>query len=533
MFLMLACAQGDSSEPTDTGTAPVTDYALRITPVVAANQSPFEGLDRLDLVFEPRTGESERISLGAPESGDTLPAEGLPALDETVIHVEGYAGGQLAAIGRTAALSGSSGEIDVSVLVTETDALAWMGALPEGVVDPIVAALGAGRFLIGGGMGSNRGNLAKGQDALYTLDVREPTAGLALDALDTMPTYVDAGETERTERMGATFTQLTAGARAGRWLLAGGSSELPHSDSLTTTDDVQVWDPESGDWDRLNDDGELVSERSQHLAMVDAQGSVVVWGGWTAAEADTISVDSTVERFDPSSDAFERVGTIKDLGSLDAAIASLGTRGTLLCGGAVFGQYDEDPYGEWLSSDHCQIVTLTGELGDVITGLPSLAGLAMATLSDGTVIATGGATQSEPVEMGEASSAESGVWQLLPGADAFEDAGEMAVARAGHRMVPLDDTRVAIFGGGPEYGAGRHPAEAHACGEIVEIGVGSTPLGDCNEASPAAGLPNRTAMPAIASDPDWGTLIVGGVDEGDASLGGEAQSGVALFVPVP
>ncbi len=536
LSLLVACTDGKSGGGGgDSG--PMADYTLRLTPVVAQNQSPFDGLDRLDLYFQPAVGDPERVSLGAPEAEQTLPAEGLPVLADTVIDVEGYAGGKLVSWGRTAPLNATTGTVDARVYVATTGAVGWLPPLAEGITAGILGALGGGRFIVGGGISSpnNKKKLTKAQDSLFILDLANPTNDADLEEGGSLPPYTDptGGEELITARMGATFTELTTGDHDGHWLLAGGSAKAGYDDGTTVTPDAQYYDPDSGEWAAVASGDKLTTARTEHIAMKNDQGSVVVWGGWASVPAGSVGAVNSAEIFRASDYAFVSVSTFDDVGAIDAAMAYLGEAGTLLCGGAAVGDLSGDGFADWRSESGCHIITLTGEVGRTdITGLPALAGLAMTTLADGTVVATGGATSPAVLDLGDTANAERGIWTLAPGSTTWQGAGLLVLARAQHRMFALDDHRAVVFGGGPTYGPSRFPTSAYSCVEIIDITGSSTMLDGCDADSDASGLPYRMSAPMAAIDDEFGILVVGGVTKGGAtSTSGEAQPGVALFVP--
>ena len=535
LSLLAACTSGNGGGSGGGDTGAVADYTLRLSPVVAENQAPFDGIDRLDLVFQPAVGDAQRVSLGAPESGQTLPAEGLPALDETVIDVEGYSGGKLVSWGRTAPLSGTTGIINARVYVATTGEVGWLSPLNDGATAGIIGALGDGRFLIGGGLTSpgSKKKLTKSLDSLYMLDLTNPTADASVEDAGGMPEYTDAAGNTTSERMGASFTELKSGDHAGSWLLAGGSSKAGYDDGTTVTPDAQYYDPSDGSWSSVDNADKLMTARTEHIAMANDQGAVVVWGGWAAVDVGYVGQVTTAEIFRASDSAFVAVDSFDDIGGIDAAMADLGGDGTLLCGGATVAGLDGDDTADWRSESACHVITLTGEVGrGTFSGLPALAGLAMTTLSDGTVVATGGANNEAILGLGDTTDAERGIWTLAPGSTTWKGSGLMVLPRAQHRMVALDDHRAIVFGGGPTYGPSRYPTSAYSCVEIIDIDADSTMLNGCDSDADAGGLPYRMAAPMVALDNRFGILVVGGVTKGGTgATAGEAQPGLALFVP--
>ncbi len=506
-----------------TGDGGGADYTLHLTPVTSSAQNPFEGLDRIDLVLTPASGEPLRVTLGAPTSGSTPEVTGLPPLEETRITVEGYRDGLLAMRGLTEPLTASSGTVEAEVFVARTDASAWMEPLAEGLHLPLVAPLGNGRFWIGGGVTNNRGGEPrKGNDLTQVLSLAPPAEGLAFTTSGALPTYTDADGVEQTARMGATFTPLTvAGADQGKLLVTGGSSTHPFLYDGQTTKNVALFDPATESWEPV--ESELGEFRSLHVAIENLLGHVVVWGGLGLVDFDGVELPNVVEFYDRDARTITEVGQ-SNLGHLSATAADLGSDGSLLCGGARLGG------SGWTSSTTCSRVPIDGGSVESFTDLPAgLAGAAMLTLDDGRVLLTGGATASTTVDSATYVAARTSAWLYNPETGQWGSlSSSMAVARAGHRMVALADGRVLVIGGAETYNPFFPPPDPVSCIEIYDPDDGSfTSVDDCDASDDAGGLPNRAYEPQVAYDPDYGVLVVGGL-----AADGSAATGVSLFVPV-
>ena len=217
-----ACAMYATMLGLLTGCGGGADYTLSLTPVVAVPQTPFEGADDLELVLIGEDGEETRVSLGTPSSGETPSIGDLPALHDTRIAVEGWFGDEMVMRGLTEPLNAVHGKVSTDVFVAETENAAWFSDFPDGMYHPMLATLGGGRFWLGGGMANKAlsGLPEKGQSATYELTLAPPEDGLGFVETGTLPTYVDADDTNQEERAYAGFTPLTvAGSDEGRILV--------------------------------------------------------------------------------------------------------------------------------------------------------------------------------------------------------------------------------------------------------------------------------------------------------------------------
>ena len=74
------------------------EYELKLVPIVPANQSPFSGLTRLELVIEPEAGAPTVIEVDQLTGSPLI--DGLGELNNVRIAVRGYTGDTLTAFGR-------------------------------------------------------------------------------------------------------------------------------------------------------------------------------------------------------------------------------------------------------------------------------------------------------------------------------------------------------------------------------------------------------------------------------------------------
>jgi hypothetical protein len=503
------------------------EYTLQLTPLVASPQTPFEDLERIDLVLTPADGEPLRVPLDGATSGTTPEVTGLPPLVNTRITVEGYRDGEIVMRGRTEPLTASSGVVEATVFIASTEATAWLGALDVGLYHPMLAPLGEGRFWLGGGATNNRSNEpGKGQDLAYTLSLAPPGADLSFVAATSLPAYLDSDAVPTTERTGATCTRLTVtGEDAGKLLITGGAASDPLQFDGQASSASSLYDPATDTWEDLAAMQGMQEPRVGHIALENVLGNVVIWGGLGATNRENqTNLPNTVEVYERATGKFTGGEVLADIGQLDALIADLGTEGTLICGGAAIDG------SAWSSSDACSRVTLDGSAADAFESLPrGLAGAASATLPDGRVLVTGGATATDAL-VDESIDAVASAWLYNPTTEQWGSLAQtMNIPRVGHRMVALADGRVLIIGGAQTYNVTMPAEDPVSCLEIYDPTDGTfTSVDGCEATDDSGGLLAPTQLVQAAYDPDYGVLIVGGI-----GADGSAQDGVSLFVPSP
>jgi hypothetical protein len=161
-------------------------------------------------------------------------------------------------------------------------------------------------------------------------------------------------------------------------------------------------------------------------------------------------------------------------------------------------------------------------------------GHAMITLPDGRILVTGGVESRDPQDLTTPTNATAHARLYDPyGSGNVTELPDMNMARAGHRMTLLPDGRVLIAGGGSDFAPTGGTSNALSCLEIFDTNaIGDenpfTLLGNCNPSDSASGLNGRAFAPEVATDPDFGVLVVGGMADATA-----AQSQVNFFVPAP
>jgi hypothetical protein len=515
----------------DTGTVEA-EYTLNLVPVIAANQDPFDGLDRLDLVVEYTDGDTDMLRFN--EASGTLEYEGLGPLDDVTIAVEGYADGALMAFGRSETLSITEGELTVEILVSEVDNFAWLEALDEGAHGAAVAPSGDGAFYVFGG--SDRfPSLTSGSslDSITRLSVAPPGDELSFDYVDDMPAYSVNG-TSYTGRSGHTATLLTGeGAGEGMILVAGGADGYVQVPSVTEHAFLFVPDSEEIAYEL-----EMVYGRWGHKAVQNRNGDVLILGGvGYNANAGTVDTPTSIESFSRSSGTFEATGAYLPSGGaiyLYNDAAPIEEDGVLYCGGFELSNVDEDEDQEWRARDDCITVSLSGVVEDAEPMPARLVHFSLTPLSDGRVLLTGGQETPDWTDQSGSSFVApvfDEIWIYDPDSDSWSDTGkQLRIPRHHHATAPLPDGRVLIAGGSAEEGSllGTTYVDGLACAEIYDPSNNTLVLvDDCEVEDEVSTLPQRMNDPSIAWDPRYGVVVLGGLD------GGYILDAAALWIGGP
>lgn len=519
---------------------PTTDdtpaFTVSLTPRVPYNQEPFADLDTLVIVVDP-DGAATRYEVAMPESGGTAESPQLPALDDTVVLVEGESGGVVVAWGRSEPLTASrtEGGASTEVFFARPDEPAWLASLAPGTYRPMVAALGDGRFLFAGGVAeSDDGDgtvLDAADERVLRLDLAPASEDLAAIEVDTLPGWIDEADREtHTARYGATFSPLGAGESAGSLLLVGGSTApaLVAPDDITA--DVTIYDPDGGGWEPLGAGASLQHGRVDHVAVPLSSGGIVVGGGWQN-DGSGLEGATTIEVFDASTRSFGAAVTVDGIGAIDVVGADLGDRGAMICGGAVVTVEGGEPT-TLSGSSACGIIRpdLTAATSDIPDLPAALVGSTMVHLPDGRTLLAGGAILEGDHPFGDVVRATSKAWILPRNGMAWSNLPTMSTTRAGHTAALLPDGRVLLVGGAADWSAAEIPDSTYSCVEVFDPDRDDfSVLGDCAAASGA--LPDRSWKPAVAIDDRYGALLVGGARIGRD--GPVASTGVVLFLPTP
>jgi hypothetical protein len=539
-ILVLGLAVGGCSQSAQT-----VDYVIDVHPFTASNQSDlFESLDELWLVVENPDGQSDAFALPTPTSGTSPRITDLGAIPEgSVLQFEGFAGtreaGTLFAYGRTRALEmGRHGQVDVEVLVALVDAYAQFDDMSARIEGAALAPTGQGGFVLFGGFDQTGTPFVS--DAVRELDVTT-AAGVVFQDVATMPvSSATFGAAPISGRAGATATLLTEGDHAdvGWILVAGGGGRLGEP----TTPDAFLYNPSDHAITIL--DSRLANDRSFHDAVQMANGKVAFFGGFAYGDSDVpghlaLRQVASAEVYDPASRSFATVSLPKPglgIGSFGAS-SRLG-EAAMHCGGI-----DADLDFSSLPTNFCYVLGPDERVRatSMIPGLADeeiLVGAALAPVGAGKALLSGGFVLRPDDRVFDDLSRDANAYAWLyddPSDTWVELPARLVHPRGFHVATPLNDGRVLLSGGAEElanldfFGAEAGSPGAMACAEVFDpVMLSFSEVDLCGE--PGTGSLSTPAMlPAAATDPELGTLFVGGASD----FSGTASGGVMLFVEEP
>ncbi len=496
-----------------TGSEEGVTWDLTLLPVVAEkNQDPFDGLDSHSLqVTGPNTSEFREMT----QEGSTVSLGGLGELSGATITYRGSLEHQVVSLGRTAPVTISDGEtLEVPIFVGEVDAMAWLSerGTKEGIYGGAVAPGGDGRYFLFGGMDfGTGGSMGDTFDHIQILDLGTPSDDPVFETVGTMPAYDDAGSTH-TERMGLTATTLNdADDLEGQILVTGGTATWQNGS--TTTGTAFLYDPDTGEIYEFSNDDWLYEERNEHIAVQNAQGDVVLFGGWGRAIGGGLVIVDDIEVYDRSQGErghFETLGN-RSIGIFGAADLLGVTAGVLHCGGVKFAG------NQWYTDDQCYLVSPNGEVDELSAPMPlDLGHHTLTWLEEGKVLLAGGVSVGDDItQQGDIVDASAEAWIYDHDLREFIEVDDMAVPRAAHAAVPLGNGRVLVVGGAAEVSdipfSDNYSGEPMACGEIFDLATRSWTSADGCLAGDASGaLEVRSISPVVGNDPDHGAVIMGG-----------------------
>ena len=223
------------------------------------------------------------------------------------------------------------------------------------------------------------------------------------------------------------------------------------------------------------------------------------------------------EIYDPESNAWTVSTDTLYTGGFFHAQAKLGDTGVLICGGLNAAFTFRAPNVRLSSRTEASSTHLTWVSPCCMRSSPILE----------TVVHCSPADWSHPqrpkaLPLSSDLSATSSAWVLDDGT--WRPVGSMSIARAMHSTTRTSDGRVVIAGGVSRIDAASDrneqayggllydAADALPCVEIFDpVTTSFTALSACNAGSTSGALPSPVALPTIADDPVFGTLITGGL----------------------
>ena len=221
-------------------------------------------------------------------------------------------------------------------------------------------------------------------------------------------------------RYGLTTTTL----QDGRVLVAGGAWTAPGSGD-TSVATAELFDPRAGTFTRT---GDMTTRRSNHTAILLADGRVLVIGGRRRATARPALFSAEI--YDPSTGQWSQVGSMNVRRAIFTA--------TLLRDGRVLVAFGWDEEGNDLASAEV-FDPATNAFTAVRPPAMNARGLSAALLADGRVFFVGGYLGNSPSRYTVLFDPVAGVWT---------DGPDLETERYGSATILLQDGRVLIAGGG-------------------------------------------------------------------------------------
>jgi hypothetical protein len=506
-------------------------FTLSIDVQLAPNQTGLlSELSELELIVEYSTG-SESYPLSTTEPGKSAEIVGIDPLDAETVALVGYADGEVAAFGRSTALSVSKNNLDASLVLLRTDDFAWL-EVPEERAFAAAASTGDGRFWISGG--SSASNVLSNETGNFTLATwwsLSLTDGLELalsevDGLllpDLSAESGNEGNITTPGRLGHTMTHLGDGE-----LLIVGGGIAPDSSEASSLESY-LWTPDSGEPDSA---GSLKRGRAHHQSVLLPSGNVVLIGGYNYTGASgLVAFNDNFELIDSSTRTSQGLTDLLTAGSLGSGATQLQDTGAMVCGGISFSSDTQTPVDV---SSGCDIIGLEGSIESSAELPVGVVYSQLTQLLDGSVLLTGGMDTPRGTSMAfnstDTFTSSDKVFLFTGGS--WSEVASMSNPRARHVARRLTDGRVLVAGGATAFQGitSFQDATALPCAELydpledtwTEVGVGS-----CDEGSATGALPQPAWDPAVASDDDYGILLIGGVSDNRPVAAG------ALFVGTP
>jgi len=482
-------------------------FDLSITPIYVASQAAMiDEATEIEVLVRNNGGDETTFALLQGEDQAYTNTE-IRSLDDAEVFLIGRNQNGVIFHGRSEPITLSSGAASVYIFVArdgepltlpELDAPAAMGS---------THALGNGRYLSIGG--SREGSRVQNPMSDVTIfDMRRLGLG---DSTETLNSSVHAGTTDGWT--GHTATQLTDG----RILIAGGAQQLTNvsgdlAGQSSATTRASVLDPSA---DTVIAVDALSHGRFGHQATLGPDDTVVVTGGFAARDTG-VAVVAFAELYDVNAAAWTVSDDVLYTGGVFHAQARLGDEGVLVCGGMD---------ASFTPSSECQLILPDGSIRSAPDLSEPLLHAQLTDLGDGRALLTGGLLTPDPVgalTLDSNLNATSAAWVLDD--TTWRPVGSMSIPRALHSAQRTSDGRVVIAGGvaridstssraGQAYGGLLYDAaDALPCVEVFDPATESfTALSACGPGSASGTIPSPVALPGIAHDSVFGTLIAGGL----------------------
>ena len=215
----------------------------------------------------------------------------------------------------------------------------------------------------------------------------------------------------------------------GRVLIAGGTDV--HG---VATADCELFDPKANRWIRA---GNMISARAAHAATLLADGNVLVTGGQTGLSIFPIQVLASAEIYHPATNSWTAVAAMHAVRRMHSSIRLHDGR-VLVVGGTNVAPGSPLPAAQQEQAELYDLLRDRWSLAGA--GLLPLSGEATTLMTDGTVLVTGGSTETGFATTGaELFDPPTNQWHATT--------WPMATPRYGHTATLLPDGKVLLMGG--------------------------------------------------------------------------------------
>ena len=510
-------------------TAPVSDYTLRISPNLLDDQrSAVLGFDPDVFVQIVSPGGEETLRyVGAAADGVALALPNLPPIDagSTVALILSHPGGPTDRWERERTIAYGSAlveedlalgksELTLEIEVRRVDDVGKLGALKGSSrkLGGALAAVPGAVYLFGGGDPATDDRLDSpglGNPRLISSDTVmkatvENGVWSELEEVGKIEPFVsqlsflgEPAEVPGDRRAGMTATPVNTQGEDAILVVGGRYTEFPEY----FTAGWFVWSPAS---DSIIASGELLYERSDHLALPLGTNKVLVFGGQLPVAAGGIPYYELWLGQERDSD-YDSGGNndLLDLGGFAAMGTSIDGE-AIVCGGYRVDTLRTEG-NVWVAQTGCHRFKSNGSrvpIADLPNGI-GLGGGALAPLPDGGLLLTGGTsadlieeTEGQTVIIGSAvpEPALDTAYRYDLATDSWRSVGRLVYARANHRMVPLSGGKILVVGGTESMAPYLSDlGQARNCTEIFDPGTDTFTASTCTEAG-------QGAYPEVASD---------------------------------
>ncbi len=482
-------------------------FELSITPIYVAGQADMiEEATEIEVILRDLEGNETTFAM---YEGDDQTYENTEiwSLEDSEVFLVGRNANGVVFHGRSEPLTLSTGTASVYIFIARDGASLSLPNLDMPSAMGPLHALGNGQFLtIGGTRDGSRGQDLASDITLF--DMRTLGLGTSTQTLtDSIHATSSSGWTSHTSTL----------LENGNLVIVGGAQGLTNSagsltGQSTATALVSVLDPDAA---TVTAATPMNHGRFAHQATLGPSGRVVVTGGF-AARSSEMAVVNFAEIYDPDEDTWTVVDGTLYTGGVFHAQSRFGDTGVLVCGGLDTA---------FTPSSECQLILPDARVQSSADLSRPLLHAQLTDIGQGRALLTGGlvaASTDTVLPLTSNLTATSEAWILDD--SGWRPVGSMSIARALHSAHRTSDGRVVVAGGvaridassdrsgQPYSGLLFDAADALPCVEIFDPDTESfTALSACGASSETGTLPAPVALPAVAHDPVFGTLVHGGL----------------------